>query len=352
MSQFAEDNPCIPIKLDAFVLNPSVADDPDVKIAPITQPNYTFLRLSNSVIQNDILDPVDLHYARPSANNSRVTDLGSGAVLQNRMGVYLSWTLPRVYRSGIAGTPAASTGAGRDAQGFPKTVGTPNYSAADFRAIPTRWLVVRHLDVDSAVPNITDSTVRAAVQCRAWVITSSELRPLDQLDDTVDVQVDVSPFIAGSTASTDTPSLMKQAEVFIGGVWDAAGWSEAQVGQTVPITVLNSSNYLFSDFQLHNSSVFSMLDDFSYTDATGKRVIFSTATASYAVIGWHSSATDDPFYMQPASQRNVPSARATETQASRVSSLNMVISGENSNLEVGSFLKETRSSRMACHGSI
>jgi hypothetical protein len=354
MAEFAQANPCIPIKLDAFVLNPAVADDPDVKIAPITQPNYTFLRLSNSVIQNDILDPVDLHYASPHASNSRVTDLSTGAVLQKRMGVYLSWTLPRVYRSGIAGTPAAATAAGRDAAGFPKPDGTPDYSAADFRAVPTRWLVVRHLDVASAVPAITDAKIAAAVQCRAWVVTSDELRPLASLDDSVDVQVDVSPFIAGSATKTDTQTLLQQAEVFIGRAWDAAGWSEAQVGPTVPITVLNSSNHLFSDFQLHNTSVFSMLDDFSYTDAAGKQQVFSSATASYAVVGWHSKAVDDPFYMQPASQKNKPATGATaaESQAGRIDSLNMIVSGDNSDPEVKAFLAEERSARMVCHGSI
>ncbi|KAH6949752.1 hypothetical protein BKA56DRAFT_606799 [Ilyonectria sp. MPI-CAGE-AT-0026] len=354
MSQFAQENPCVPIKVDAFVLNPAVADDPDIRIAPITQPNYTFLRLSNSVIQNDILDPVDLHYATPSTNNSRVTDLGSGNVLQNRMGVYVSWTLPRVYRMGIAGTQASNTEAGRDQRGFSKISGTPDYSAADFRPVPTRWLVVRHLDLTTAVPQITDAKVAAAVQCRAWVITSDEFRSLEQLDDTVDLQVDVSPFIAGSTTKTDTQTLMKQAEVFIGRKWDASDWSEDQVKETVPITVLNSSNHLFSDFQLHNSSVFSMLDDFSYTDETGKRAAFTSATASYVVIGWHANAGDDPFYMQPPSQKNQPDTGdvAPETQGGRINSLNMVMSGDTSDRQVSSFLQETRSARMVCHGSI
>jgi hypothetical protein len=54
------------------------------------------------------------------------------------------------------------------------------------------------------------------------------------------LQVDVSPFIAGSTTSTDTQSLIRPAEVFIERVWDAAAWSEAQIGQTVPMTVLIS----------------------------------------------------------------------------------------------------------------
>src|SRR5690242_17655436 len=98
---------CVPMKVDAFVLNQKVADDPGAKISPVTQPNYTFLRFDHQVIQSDILDPIDLHYTYPHENNSRVTDLGTGKPLQNRFGVYLSWILPRAYRSGIAATTDA-----------------------------------------------------------------------------------------------------------------------------------------------------------------------------------------------------------------------------------------------------
>jgi hypothetical protein len=120
--QYADYAACVPMKLDAFVLNPAVASDEDsiVKIAPITQPNYTFLRLDNSVIQNDVLDPTDLHWATPASNNSRVSDLGKmppDNLLAKRFGVYLSWTLPRVYRSGTAATQKASSEDKRVKQG-------------------------------------------------------------------------------------------------------------------------------------------------------------------------------------------------------------------------------------------
>jgi hypothetical protein len=44
---------CVPINLDAFVLNKPVVDTTGktVLIAPITQPDYVGLRLDNSVIQ-------------------------------------------------------------------------------------------------------------------------------------------------------------------------------------------------------------------------------------------------------------------------------------------------------------
>jgi len=44
---------------------------------------------------------VDLHAAKPSSINSRVTDLGNGAWRKQRLGVYLHWVLPPFYRSGV-----------------------------------------------------------------------------------------------------------------------------------------------------------------------------------------------------------------------------------------------------------
>jgi len=46
---------CVPVNLDAFVLNVPVCDSGACRIAPITQPDYVSLRLENSVIQVLIL---------------------------------------------------------------------------------------------------------------------------------------------------------------------------------------------------------------------------------------------------------------------------------------------------------
>src|ERR1700677_3766074 len=98
----AGNNICVPIKLDAFCLSPLncevLPDGNQSRICPITQPNYTYLRYDNSLIQHDILDRVDLHVCAPANLNPRLTDLGSGEPFKNRQGVYLHWSLPRVYR--------------------------------------------------------------------------------------------------------------------------------------------------------------------------------------------------------------------------------------------------------------
>jgi hypothetical protein len=74
----------------AFILSEKVsAPELDVKIAPISQPNYTFLRLSNNLILPDILDRHDLRNVSPANENSRVYDLGQGTLRRNQVGVYL-----------------------------------------------------------------------------------------------------------------------------------------------------------------------------------------------------------------------------------------------------------------------
>lgn len=65
--------------------------------------SYTFLRLgSDHLIEPDILDHVDLHSTQPAALNSRLTDLGTGQVIEKRLGVYVHWTLPQFYRIGMS----------------------------------------------------------------------------------------------------------------------------------------------------------------------------------------------------------------------------------------------------------
>jgi len=68
----------LPLKVDAFALSESTCNSSNYCIAPITQPNYTFLRLHDNLITPDVLDHVDLHSVTPSDLNPRVTDLGYG----------------------------------------------------------------------------------------------------------------------------------------------------------------------------------------------------------------------------------------------------------------------------------
>ncbi|KNC98347.1 uncharacterized protein SPPG_06056 [Spizellomyces punctatus DAOM BR117] len=338
------DNPtvCVPVKLDAFVLNPSVCSGPS-KIAPITQPNYTFLRLDRniSVIQPDILDHVDLHATSPEVNN-RIRNVATKELRRSRFGVYLHWMLPRVYRSGIAATSSANEFEQRRQQeGFSKVENNADYSTPNFRPVPTRWLIVRVLKskvpANANIPNY-----------QAFVIESDRLRNIDDLDASVDLEVDVSPFLCATNAEKDDTAIDTQAEIFIGLKTHAEGWSEkGDTAARVPLSILHSSNSLFPDYQPHNSNVFSMLDNFEYdsTDpATGTitKAYLTQAEASYYVLGWHPKPEDDPFNMQPTAQ---------QTHAARLDACMMSL-GLPSSAPQPSWLEETGSARILCHGAM
>ncbi|EEY21589.1 conserved hypothetical protein [Verticillium alfalfae VaMs.102] len=232
----------IPVKVDAFVFNSKVCDgippepagtgegnEPTetrlpiptaAKIAPITQPNYTFLRLDRDYIQPDIQNPVDLNNSWPSGFNSRFTDLGSDTTRKRRVGVYLHWTMPRLYRSGIAAAgPEVAKGAdfrdARAARGLDDlevendngnknddqknnrgAPGTAKGSSPSFPKAPTRWLVIRHIsDPSSIMPPKARGIVK---EFTAWVVESDRLRTLEELGPEEDLQVDVSPFISAA----------------------------------------------------------------------------------------------------------------------------------------------------------
>lgn len=294
-------NVLVPVKLDCFVLTSLQCDGP-AKIAPITQPNYTYLRLYNNLIQHDILDHVDLHLTSPAALNSRLTDLGTGLPLKNRQGVYAHWSLPRLYRSATASTTSAADNGKFDQQkdnlnrGFPapdQTSGPRDAQQPQFRPVPNRWMVIRHLDMDSVLP-IEAKTHMSEFQ--AFVVESDWLRSVnDPGMDTKDLEVDVSPFVNVPDSPDGEDSINSQAEMFIGRKTPAETWSENQnaAAHSVKLTVMNSSNPLLADYQPHNSNVFSLIDNFPYTDDTSK--FLEGATASYYVIGWHRDAGDDPF---------------------------------------------------------
>ena len=341
---------CVPMKVDAFILNEAVVAGPPsnakgaVHIAPITQPNYTFLRLDNGVIQNDVLDHVDLHYTSPLSRNSRLYDLGSDEKRQNRQGVYISWTMPRVYRAGTAATESAGDQKGtRQQEGYPPIdpAGQPDYSAPTFRPVPTRWIVVRHIDTSTIKPAVSPDVAKQ-LQCQAWVVESDAQFSIDDLDENVDLQTDVSPFISPSR-NNDQSAIEQQAEVFIGKKTALSDWSEK--GNTVPrinsLSILDSSNHLFADYQPHNSNVFSMIDGFSYLDASHKTQYITSASASYFVLGYHVDPTQDLFYME----------QDVTTLGTRLDSLLMTPADANAQ-EFIDWSRKSVAARMVCHGTV
>lgn len=335
--QSTDSNLSLPLKLDAFVLNPPVCNgaDTDAKIAPITQPNYTFLRLTNFVVQNDILDHVDLHHTTPPELNSRLTDLGTTQRREHRQGVYLHWSLPRVYRAGTAATDSAPDNRARDGIELPPDGDPTNTdtSAPQFRLVPSRWLVIRRLHPGTAKP--ANSGIP---ELQAWIVESDRRRDIKEIPFNLDLQTDVSPYIY----PTRQVNIDQQAEVFIGQKFTAGEWREqGDAVPRVPLSLLNGGNILFADYQPHNSNVFSIVDNFSYPHPTikDKSSYLECATASYYVVGWHPDGKDDPFHAP------------NPTRAERLDACQMMLNDPAAG-EAATWLSSTESARILCHGAM
>lgn len=278
-------------------MNPAVCgtgdvNDKDARIIPVTQPNYTFLRLDNFLLQSDVQNHADLHNTAPASLNMRMSDLSQSPPkpLRRRYGVYLHWILPRYYRVGASSSDAVPD-AGKGA--------TPPEKAPSFIEPPTRWLVVRKLDLNSIE---SDDVREQFKEYSAWVIESDFLWALDDIPLDFDLQTDVSPFVVGAGGAD--ASIEEQAEVFIGRKTPLESWSKQDdLNKTTPppnISLLRSSNQLFADFQMHNSNVFSMLDNFQYGKPEDETYL-DKAKASYYLVGWHWSPDLDPFFQSSAS---------------------------------------------------
>lgn len=298
----------MPMQLDAFVLNPAVCGtgkpkDNTARISPITQPNYTFLRLDNFLLQSDVQNHTDLHNTAPADVNPRLSDLGARKPkpLRHRQGVYIHWTLPRFYRAGVSSgktvpekrrredrlrrgldAPAAGVGTG-DGNDTP-----------DFVQPPTRWIVLRQLEINSIAPPEAQSAFKDR-EYEAWVVESDYKWSLDKIPLDMDLQTDVAPFVVGHAGSDI--NIEEQAEIFIGRKTPLKDWSGKENPNATPpnISLLRSGNQLFADFQMHNSNVFSVLDNFQY-GTKDKPQYLNKAKASYYVLGWHWKEDVDPLW--------------------------------------------------------
>ncbi|KAK6349289.1 hypothetical protein TWF730_010039 [Orbilia blumenaviensis] len=343
----ADQNVLIPVKLDAFIFNEPVCNSgiDKTKIAPITQPNYSFLRLGKdySYLQSDIMQYADLHNAWPANRNSRFTDLGTSIPFRKRQGVYLHWTMPLVYRSGFTDTkPKASARSGKLAG---VTSADKDATMPKFPNAPARWLVIRKIDDMTTVQPAEAQEHIKRVTC--WVVESDRRWKLEELGEDVDLQVDVSPFIyatSGDSPNDEPISLDEQAEVFIGAKVPLQHWEEEGAAKgRVDLKLLSSSNQLFPDYQPHCSNVFSMLDNFEYKPGE----YLTQVDASYYVIGWNWREETDLFYVDDSNQT---------PRSEKLSTLNMEIKGSKKNTGVPSdmeqWLKSPKKTRSVCHGTM
>ncbi|MCJ1240459.1 hypothetical protein MMC14_008462 [Varicellaria rhodocarpa] len=343
-------NLAIPMKLDAFIFNRPVCDagDMEARIAPITQPNYTFLQMKDYMAQSDLLSHVDLHYSKRPETNPRFTDLGRRQVRTNRLGVYLHWILPRAFRDGTAATPTdgQQPSATAAAKGIHDKIEDPR--APVFPHTPNRWLVVRKLDPKAPTTKPQCSPIPAV---QAWIVESDRMFTIDELSQCVDLQVDVAPFITSFLAEGQDAckvEVSKQAEVFIGVRTPAESWpgEDALKGkQRVGLSVASSSNQLFPDYQYHCGNVFSMLDTFSYKEGNTLKTL-TAAHASYYVVGWQKDPDKDLFKIHPDNTDH-------QTREDRLRALKMELNKQKPIPEtVNKWLKDSNPTQSVCHGAI
>lgn len=225
-------------------------------------------------------------------------------LIQDRFGVYLHWSIPRGYRTGQSvDKKPDDTSHNKDAN----TAAQPK-----FKQVPNRWLLVRILrDYEPKCASVETAT--------AWVIESDRLRKLGQLPTDLDLETEVTPFVAypEKDAETNAELLDNQAEMFIGYKAPLKGWQEDAQAERVPLTTMNSSNPVFADYAIHNSNVFSTHDNFSYHDNEGKHFL-SRATCDYVLVGWHSSAQDP---LSPIVPDTDPLAATAQSLADRLKSM-------------------------------
>ncbi|KAF2257917.1 hypothetical protein CC78DRAFT_527127 [Lojkania enalia] len=298
------ENVAIPVNLSAFVLTPECANDlGPSRIGIIAQPNYMGLRLDEALMQHDLVDHVDFHNTAPAKLNPRITDIGADVwdanppkYRRNRLGIYLHWTLPRMYRAAQAQeNQGKSHGERSDTQ-------EDDLSTPQFPSVPNRWLVARRLN------HQVSEDGKTLPQFQTWIVESNRVRRIQDIPDTVDIEVEVSPFIRGNIDPNDPDwrtVLEQQAELCLGkrneySGWpeDEASWSEEERGiegedDFMTLTVLGSSNPVFPDYTPHNGSVFSIVDAFKYRGLDGSVKYLTEANADYFVIGWNSLSRSD-----------------------------------------------------------
>lgn len=98
---------CIPLSVDAFILNEHVVNSGKAVIAPFSLPDYGGLEPGDR-LQHDVIPHLNLRSATVAKTNDRLSDLDSGESRRDRLGVYLHWTIPKPFRTGLAASESAS----------------------------------------------------------------------------------------------------------------------------------------------------------------------------------------------------------------------------------------------------
>ncbi|KAL8707281.1 MAG: hypothetical protein Q9220_007665 [cf. Caloplaca sp. 1 TL-2023] len=259
----------VPIKVDAFVIYPqpkvphTTPDNPGAYLAPNPAPNFEALKLDSTLVQHDIFEQIrEAPYLSAGDPERQRFD---------RSGIYVHWSLPRLYRTGIAASDStADFDQTKKMGGFPSAADQDLSSGAPtFRQVPNRWFISR---------TVTSGTLGEALGAHSlgsdgqWHDTALANGPLRTI------------FVVESTVL----GLIKRLES-----WDGELISRT----TVPLTVSSSTaNPYFADFQPQNAGVFSFFDDLSCTGPKGETLQYCDVSVSYSIVGYHTDEKVDPLY--------------------------------------------------------
>ncbi|KAF2147998.1 hypothetical protein K461DRAFT_302364 [Myriangium duriaei CBS 260.36] len=269
----------VPMTVHAFVVSEDFPQS-ELQMAPVTMPDFSLLQPEAGQITHDIMEQLDVSYWSTQAPyNSRFVDLTTGNIRRDRVGVYLSWCLPRLYRSSITSTTSAAQAQDhRSRAGFRPSLETATNKVeterAQFRPAPDRWIIVRR----SRSGDGSDRCVMLESNC---------VRNIDDDELGAAVAPDLNNITAPAVNST--LSIDQQYKSYLGRSADfgsaSASSTTARTYQT-PFTAFESSNEFFADYQPQNMGVFSFFDDLHGC---------SDAVVDYAVVGYHYNSTDDPL---------------------------------------------------------
>lgn len=305
----------IPMALQAFVGGEFLRDT-DILLAPLAQPDVSKLQTRSGQIPYDLVDEIDTsetniraavspRFIHPLGKHKRLEKNGSVAEGSNRDGIYLSWCLPRLYRSAITSTDGTSessshatgvAGFNKDAfdetrvrLGYPLSKNEPSpsgYTASSdgsagihLRPVPDRWLVFCVVDLDKEDEKV-----------HTWVIESNRLRTIR--DSSFSIQGPETPIDMGIEASLTidlTKNLDEQEPIYLGMKQDLSVYPDnaAKKDYRIPFTSLQPGNSFFTDYQPGNMHVFSLFH--GMLPQRGEHRV------SYVVIGFHSDPAEDPL---------------------------------------------------------
>ncbi|KAF4944968.1 hypothetical protein FGADI_12312 [Fusarium gaditjirri] len=241
-------------KVEAYILNTSVVGD-SFFLAPVGQPRYEKLSPSRFNLRHDVQEPVDVRNASPWQRNPRVADVVTQQVDKSRLGIYLHWCLPKVFRAG------KSEG------------GTIKYEE-----VPDRWLIFRH--IDESQPSMPALEI--------FLVESNKIRKVNDLFKAEqDLETNSSPFLDPKLPPEDQLSTVMGMVSRLTPDWEPDGSPQ---DFHCPFTVMGSGNPLFADYIPHNAAVFSLHDNL--TSAVQGPGSIESAKVSYAVYGFF--AKNDP----------------------------------------------------------